>query len=127
SAGHCEVRQGSAERARAPRAGRAASGPQGLRRIMRCLLAASPPPALIRGRDSKMRKIDATCAHGRSKLGSPRLPERGKTSSGRAEDGEVVLAEFVGGVDPAELQRHAVAEVAGLEVDGIGDEERAFG
>src|SRR5207249_10536800 len=38
-----------------------------------------------------------------------------------------IFAEFVGGVDPAELQRHAVAEVAWLDADGIGDEERAFG
>src|SRR6185503_18908667 len=47
--------------------------------------------------------------------------------AGWAEDGQVVLAELVRGVDPAELQRHALAEVAGLDVDGIGDEERAFG
>src|SRR5215831_17687469 len=54
-------------------------------------------------------------------------PSASAPSSGRAEDGEVVLAEFVGGVDPAELERHAVAKVAGLDVDGIGDEEGAFG
>src|SRR5258705_4040434 len=49
------------------------------------------------------------------------------SGGGRAEAVEVVLAECGGGVDPAELERHAVAEVAGLDVDGIGDEERAFG
>src|SRR5258705_284796 len=60
--------------------------------------------------------------------GTPPPSESGSAPRGRwAEDGEVILAELVGGIRPAELHGHAFAEIGRLDVNRVGDEERAFG
>src|SRR5881296_1749484 len=74
------------------------------------------------------RLVNALFAHFRGSMALFFHRSRIIRASGRwAEDREVVLAELVGGIRPAERQGHAFAEIGRLDVNRVGDEERPFG